>query len=74
MHLGRALESCGEVSSVSGSSMLTVVELNSASTLCCISLPVYRECVRTGAAGAHTRRSLGHHLLHPQILADFGRF
>ena len=27
-----------------------------------------RECVSTGAAGAHTRRSLGHHLLHPLIL------
>ena len=27
-----------------------------------------RECVRTGAAGAQTRRSLGHHLWHPQIL------
>ena len=25
-----------------------------------------RECVRTGAAGAQTRRSLGHHLWHPQ--------
>ena len=28
----------------------------------------YRECVRAGAAGARTRRSLGHHLLHPLIL------
>ena len=27
-----------------------------------------RECVRAGAAGAQTRRSLGHHLLHPLIL------
>ena len=27
-----------------------------------------RECVSTGAAGARTRRSLGHHLLHPLIL------
>ena len=27
-----------------------------------------RECVRAGAAGARTRRSLGHHLLHPLIL------
>ena len=27
-----------------------------------------RECVNTGAAGAQTRRSLGHHLLHPLIL------
>ena len=27
-----------------------------------------RECVRAGAAGAGTRRSLGYHLLHPQIL------
>jgi hypothetical protein len=32
-------------------------------------LPTYlRECVRAGAAGARTRRSLGHHLLHPLIL------
>ena len=28
---------------------------------------VIRECVSTGAAGARTRRSLGHHLLHPLI-------
>ena len=28
----------------------------------------HRECVSTGAAGAGTRRSLGHHLLHPLIL------
>ena len=28
----------------------------------------HRECVSTGAAGARTRRSLGHHLLHPIIL------
>ena len=27
-----------------------------------------RECVRAGAAGAQTRRSLGYHLLHPLIL------
>ena len=27
-----------------------------------------RECVSTDAAGARTRRSLGHHLLHPLIL------
>ena len=27
-----------------------------------------REYVSTGAASAQTRRSLGHHLLHPQIL------
>jgi hypothetical protein len=27
-----------------------------------------RECVSTGAAGARTHRSLGHHLLHPLIL------
>ena len=27
-----------------------------------------RECVSRGAAGAQTRRSLGHHLLHPLIL------
>ena len=30
--------------------------------------PISRECVSTGAAGAQTRRSLGHHLFHPQIL------
>ena len=29
---------------------------------------IYRECVSTGAAGAQTRRLLGHHLLHPLIL------
>ena len=29
---------------------------------------VGRECVSMGAAGARTRRSLGHHLLHPLIL------
>ena len=27
-----------------------------------------RECIRAGAAGARTHRSLGHHLLHPLIL------
>ena len=27
-----------------------------------------RECVRMGAAGAQTRRCLGHHFLHPKIL------
>ena len=27
-----------------------------------------RECVSAGAVGARTRRSLGHHLLHPLIL------
>ena len=27
-----------------------------------------RECVSTGAAGARTHRSLGHHLLNPLIL------
>ena len=27
-----------------------------------------RECVRAGAAGSRTRRSLGHHLLNPLIL------
>ena len=27
-----------------------------------------RECVRAGAAGAGTRRSLGYHLLHPLIM------
>ena len=31
-------------------------------------LTYYRECVSTGAAGVRTRRSLGHHLLHPLIL------
>ena len=31
-------------------------------------LALIRECVRTGAEGAQTRRSLGHHLLHPLIL------
>ena len=31
-------------------------------------LCLHRECVRAGAAGAQTRRSLGHHLLHPMIL------
>ena len=30
--------------------------------------PLPRECVRTGAAGARTRRSLGYHLLHLLIL------
>jgi hypothetical protein len=29
---------------------------------------ILRECVSTGAAGARTRTSLGHHLLHPLIL------
>ena len=28
----------------------------------------FRECVRAGAAGSQTRRTLGHHLLHPLIL------
>ena len=32
------------------------------------SLKKITECVRTGAAGARTRRFLGHHLLHPLIL------
>ena len=32
------------------------------------SLHSSRECVSTGAEGARTRRSLGHHLLHPHIL------
>ena len=27
-----------------------------------------RECISRGAAGAQTRRTLGHHILHPQIL------
>jgi hypothetical protein len=37
---------------------------------CCLSKNVgyCRECVSTGAAGAQTRRSLGHHLLHRLIL------
>ena len=30
-----------------------------------------RECVRKGAAGARTRRPLGHCLLHPQILTFY---
>ena len=36
----------------------------------CIPCPVQlrRKFVSTGAAGARTRRSLGHHLLHPLIL------
>ena len=29
---------------------------------------VIRECVRAGAAGSRTRRTWGHHLLHPLIL------
>jgi hypothetical protein len=29
---------------------------------------LHRECVSTGAVGARTRRSLGHHILHPLIL------
>jgi hypothetical protein len=33
-----------------------------------ISYDAGRECVSMGAAGARTRRSLGHHLLHPLIL------
>ena len=32
------------------------------------SLVLTRKCVSMGAAGARTRRSLGHHLLHPLIL------
>ena len=28
-----------------------------------------RDCISTGAVVAQTRRSLGHHLLHPQILS-----
>ena len=28
----------------------------------------YRECINKGPAGARTRRSFGHHLLHPLIL------
>ena len=34
---------------------------------CCYQI-ISRECVRVGAAGAQTRRSLEHHLLHPLIL------
>ena len=33
-----------------------------------ISISIHRECVSSGAAGAQTRRSLGHHLLHLLIL------
>ena len=33
-----------------------------------VCIGVGRECVSTDAAGAQTRRSLGHHLLHPLIL------
>ena len=33
-----------------------------------LDLNLHRECVRTGAAGARTRRPLEHQLLHPQIL------
>ena len=33
-----------------------------------IKINIFRECVSTGAAGAQTRRSLGHHLSHPLIL------
>ena len=33
-----------------------------------------RECVSTGAAGAQTCRSLGHHLLHPRILKSRALF
>ena len=33
-----------------------------------LSTPTSKECVRAGAAGSRTRRSLGHHLLHPLIL------
>ena len=33
-----------------------------------IKINIFRECVSTGAAGPRTRRSLGHHLLHPLIL------
>ena len=36
--------------------------------------PKSRECVRTGAAGACNRRSLGHHLLHPLILSPRALF
>ena len=34
----------------------------------CFAIVLCRECFSTGAAGARTRRSLGHHLLHPLIL------
>ena len=33
-----------------------------------------RECVSTGAAGAQTCSSLGHHPLHPQILKSRALF
>ena len=33
-----------------------------------------RECISTGAAGAQTCRSLGHHLLHPLILSPRAPF
>jgi hypothetical protein len=33
-----------------------------------VEISLYRECVSMGAAGAQTRRSLGHHLLYSQIL------
>ena len=36
--------------------------------LCVMPWLTFRECFGTGAAGARTRRSLAHHLLHPQIL------
>ena len=41
-----------------------------ASRMAFLDLNLHRECIRTGAAGARTRRHLGHHLLHSQILTD----
>ena len=38
------------------------------SKLDCSNSYLFRECVSTGAADVQTRRSLGHYLLHPQIL------
>ena len=49
---------------------LTLIQDPSKERVCAIAAPnkKLRECVSVGAAGAQTRRSLGHHLLHPQIL------
>ena len=35
---------------------------------------MFRECVSIGAAGAQTRRTLGHHLLHLQIFEAFSTY
>ena len=37
-----------------------------------IKINIFRECVSTGAAGAQTRRSLGHHLLHTRVSQTIG--